>query len=138
MKKTLLVFTSIVALAACSSWTPLHRQQAYNVAAVTTSVFGKAAAFTAQLVINSATSAEDLSNKHDLLDSAALGLRSVEQFGVTGDIVKNAILLATDAGKQHWINLANKAAAEIEAKPAAERPIAAEAIAQAFNAARGE
>ncbi len=122
---------AVIILAGCA--TAEQRARTFKVAGVATDIIGRAGALAVKLVIAKAQGPDDLYNKGNFLDSAALAVRSAEKFGVTGDDISSLILQATDASKQHWRDLAEQAGQEVAKAAADKKAGAVESIAIAFN-----
>ena len=116
--KPLLVLPIVVGLlfASCSHLTPAQQKTAAAVGGAALDLAQHVVDIAVQVVVMKATSDADLSKKSDLLDSAAVGLRSLESN--TGGLVTPGVVAATvsqftDPTKTHWGDLANQLSAQV-------------------------
>lgn len=138
MKNRNLLASAIVAvvLSGCASWTPHQKAVAITSMDAAVNATQHVVDFGVQLIAAVAKSDRDLSDKANLLDSAAGGLRSLEANTdglLTVDLVAGTLRQFTDPSKAHWSDFADTVAAAIVADP---RPVNVklEAFASEVNA----
>ncbi len=138
---SLLLALVIPLLSSCAPWTPAQKQKAVaigtKVGGVALDILQVVTNTAVQVVVAKATSTQDLTDKGNLLDSAAAGLRSLQ--GQTNNIITPATVAATvtqftDPNKTHWDTLATSLAGNFAASPAA-TDVTLEAMAQGLNSA---
>lgn len=111
MKKYLAILT-ILALAGCTL-TPRQKAIAVNVGRTAASLAQIATDLTIRIILSKATSGQDLQAKANWLDSAASGLRTLENKSdgyVSAKLVGETLRQWTDPSKTHWANYADSLA----------------------------
>jgi hypothetical protein len=90
------------------------------------------------IIVAKATSGQDLSAKSNYLDSAAAGLRSLQNKTgglVTAQDVGAIVSQFTDPSKTHWSDLANKLSKAYASDPTPSPDVKLEALAIGLNTA---
>lgn len=114
IRTTLSVLTAVAfCTSGCSNLTPKQQAIATTVGHSLVSLSQTVADIVLQVIIAKATSGADLTDKANLLDSAASGLRSIETTSggiVTSSEVGEAVRSFTDPNKVHWTDFADSLA----------------------------
>jgi len=111
---------AVLAVGACSHLTPKQKKTAAAVGGVALDFAQKITDIAVQVIVAKATSNADLSKKGDLLDSAALGLRTLEKRTdgiLTPAVVAATVTQFTDPAKAHWSDLATQLGNQVISSP---------------------